>query len=132
MSFDFCFFIFRLSNVLSVNTKSLFKVPSGLSNIFFIATAADNYIFKVGSFAIEIRDNIHFLNKWDRNTDGNTLIATFNVVGLYANISHNFEMEAVRYFLLKYKEDIHPSFNIPFNLESIDFTLKDNTGAFDN
>ena len=55
MSFDFYFFIFRLSNVLSVNTKSLFKLPSGLSNIFFIATAADNYIYKVGSFAIEMR-----------------------------------------------------------------------------
>ena len=60
MSFDFYFFIFRLSNVLSVNTKSLFKLSSGLSNIFLIATAADNYIYKVGSFAIEIR----FQNKW--------------------------------------------------------------------
>ena len=54
-SFDFYFFILWLSNVLSVNTKSLFKLPSGLSNIFFIATAADNYIYKVGSFVIEIR-----------------------------------------------------------------------------
>ena len=55
MSFDFYFFIFRLSNVLSVNTKSLFELSSGLSNIFLIATAADNYIYKVGSFAIEIK-----------------------------------------------------------------------------
>ena len=54
------FFIFRLSNVLSVNDKSLFKLSSGLSNIFLIATAADNYIYKLGSFAIEIR----FQNKW--------------------------------------------------------------------
>ena len=60
MFFDFYFFIFRLSNVLSVNTKSLFELSSGLSNIFLIATAADNYIYKVGSFAIEIR----FQNKW--------------------------------------------------------------------
>ena len=59
-SFDFYFFIFWLSNVLPVNTKSLFKLPSGLSNIFLIATAADNYIYKVGSFATEIR----FQNKW--------------------------------------------------------------------
>ena len=55
MSFDFYFFIFRLSNVLSVNTKSLFELSSGLSDIFLIATAADNYIYKVGSFAIEIK-----------------------------------------------------------------------------
>ena len=50
MSFDFYFFIFRLLNVLSVNTKSLFELSSGLSNIFLIATAADNYIYEVGSF----------------------------------------------------------------------------------
>ena len=46
--------------MLSVNTKSFFKLRSGLSNIFFIATAADNYKYKVGSFAIEVR----FQNKW--------------------------------------------------------------------
>ena len=56
MSFDFYFFIFRLS----VNTESLFKLSSGLSNIFLLATIAYNYIYKVGSFAIEIR----FQNKW--------------------------------------------------------------------
>ena len=58
--FRLLFFLFRLSNVLSVNTKSFFKLSSGLSNIFLIATAADNHIYKVGSFAIEIR----FQNKW--------------------------------------------------------------------
>ena len=55
MSFDFYFFIFTLSNVLSVNAKSLFELSSGLSNIFPIATPADNYIYKVGSFAVEIK-----------------------------------------------------------------------------
>ena len=48
------FFIFRLSNSLSVNTESLLKMSSGLFNIFLIETAADNYIYKVGSFVIEI------------------------------------------------------------------------------
>ena len=52
-----------------------------------------------------------------------TFIAIFDVVGRYTNISHTFGIEAVRYFLLKYKEDIHPRFNIPFILESIDFIL---------
>ena len=73
-----------------------------------------------------------FLNKCDRDTDGNAVIATFNVVGLYTNIAHTFWMEAVRYFLLKYKEDIHSRFNIPFILESIDFILKSNTCVFGN
>ena len=38
-------------------------------------------------------------------------------------------MDAVRYFLLKYKEDIHPRFNKRFILESIDF--KNNTYVLD-
>ena len=45
MSFDFYFLIFRLSNVLSLNTKSLFKLFSNLSNTFLIAAAADNHIY---------------------------------------------------------------------------------------
>ena len=35
-----------------------------------------------------IRDSIDFLNKCNRNTDGNTIIATFDVLGLYTNILH--------------------------------------------
>ena len=54
MSFDFYFFTFGLSNVLSVNTESLFKLSCGLSNIFLIATAADNYIYMVRSFSVEV------------------------------------------------------------------------------
>ena len=51
-----------------------------------------------------IRDSRDFINKCDRNTDGNTFIATFDVVGLCANIPHTFGMEAVRYFLLNTKK----------------------------
>ena len=79
-----------------------------------------------------IRDSIDFLNKCDRNTDRNTVTATFDVVGLYTNIPHTFGMDVVRYFLLKYKEYIHPRFNIRFILESIDVILKNNTCVFDN
>ena len=89
-----------------------------------IATLLKPFLKYVKSY---IRDSIDFPNKCDRNTDGNTVIATFDVVGLYTNIPHTFGMEAVRYFLLKYKEDIHPRFNMPFVLESIDFILKNNT-----
>ena len=53
MSFDFYFFVFRLSNVLSVNTYPLFKLSSSLSNILLITTDADNHT-KDESFAVEI------------------------------------------------------------------------------
>ena len=52
---NFYFFIFRLSNVVSVKIESIFKLSFGLSNILLIATPADNYIYKVGSFTIKIR-----------------------------------------------------------------------------
>ena len=45
------------------------------------------------------RDNIDFLNKWNRNTDENAVIATFDVVAL-----HSFGLVAVRYFLSKYED----------------------------
>ena len=79
-----------------------------------------------------IIDIIDFLNKYGTNSDGNTVIASFDVLGLYTNIPHTFGIEAVRYFLLKQNEEIHQRLNIPFILESIDFILKNNTCAFDN
>ena len=41
-------------------------------------------------------------------------------------------MDAVKYFLLKYKEIIHVRFNIPFILESIEFVLENNNCVFGN
>ena len=46
---------------------------------------------------------------------------------MITNIPYTFGLEAVKYLLLKHEEDIHPRFNIPFILESIDFVLKNNT-----
>ena len=54
-----------------------------------------------------ILDIINFLIKCGRNTDRNTVIATFDVTGLYTIIPHTFGIKAVRY-------------------------LKNNTCAFDN
>ena len=78
-----------------------------------------------------IKDSIDFRNKCGISTDESTAIASFDAVGLCTNISHTFRLEAVRYFLLKYKEDIDPRFNMPSFLESVDFILKNNTCAFD-
>ena len=58
--FRLLFFIFRMSSVLYVNTEPLFKLSSGLLNIFLFATVADNYIHRVGSSTIKVR----IQNKW--------------------------------------------------------------------
>lgn len=51
------------------------------------------------------------------------------VVSVCTSIPHSFGLEAVSCFLLKDEEDIHTRFNILFNLESLDFILK-NTSDF--
>ena len=81
---------------------------------------------------IYIRVSTSFLDTCDKNTDQNADFATFNEVGIYRNILRSFEPEAVKYFLLKYKEYIPPKFNIPFILEPIDFISKSNTCVFDS
>ena len=68
---------------------------------------------------------MNFLDKCDRNTDGKLLQLLMQQA--YTQHTH-LQTGVVRYFL----EDIHPRFNIPFNLESIDFILKNNTFAFAN
>lgn len=75
---------------------------------------------------------IHFLNKRDRNINENVVIATFDVVGPYRNISHSFRLEAVRYYQLKYKEDVYWRFIITFTLGSSNFILKNNTHEFEH
>ena len=60
MFFNFYFLVFKFSNVLPVNTESLFKLSSDSSNIFLIATATDNSRYQLGSFAVQI----WFQNKW--------------------------------------------------------------------
>ena len=45
---------------------------------------------------------LHFLDKCYGKSDGKTVIATFDVVGIYTNIPHTFWLDAVRYFLLKH------------------------------
>ena len=37
-----------------------------------------------------ITDSIGFINKCDRNINGNAVIETFDVVGLYTNLPHTF------------------------------------------
>ena len=50
-----------------------------------------------------IGDSIDSLNKCHRNTNGNAVIATFDVASLSKSI--HFGLEAYTCFVLKYKED---------------------------
>ena len=66
MSFEFYVFIFRFSNVFSLNSKSFFKLTSVLSNILLVEAATDNCIYKVDvsrlKFNFKINGCCQFLN----------------------------------------------------------------------
>ena len=64
-------------------------------------------------------------NKWDT-------ILTFNIVGLYSNISHENTLEAIKYWLDKCSESLHPRVFKEFVLESVKFILENNSINFDN
>ena len=66
-----------------------------------------------------------FLNKCPRDVDENFEIVTFDVISLYASIPHEFGLEAIDYFLIKYQKDLHPRFR------KANFILNNNTLTFD-
>ena len=51
---------------------------------------------------------------------------------MYTNIPHEFGVEAIDYFLTKYREDLHPRFRKEFVLESANFIFKKNTLKFNS
>ena len=65
-------------------------------------------------------------NKWD------TILTTFDFVGLYSNIPHEYGLEAIEYWLDKFPESLHPRFPKEFVLESVKFILENNNLNFDN
>ena len=79
-----------------------------------------------------IKDNLDFLAKCSRETKRDTILATFDVVGLYSNIPHEYGLEAIEYWLDKFPESLHPRFSKEFVLESVEFILENNNLNFDN
>ena len=79
-----------------------------------------------------IRDSLDFLIKCPRDVDEDSGIATFDVISLYTSIPHEFGLEAVDYFLIKYQEDLHPRFKKDFVLESANFMLTNYMLTFDS
>ena len=79
-----------------------------------------------------IKDNLDFLAKCSRENKWDTILTTFDVVGLYSNIPHEYGLEAIEYWLDKFPESLHPRFPKEFVLESVKFILENNNLNFDN
>ena len=78
-----------------------------------------------------IKDNLDFLAKCSRENKWNTILTTFDIVGLYSNIPHEYGLEAIEYWLDKFPE-LHPRFPKEFVLESVKFILENNNLNFNN
>ena len=79
-----------------------------------------------------IKDNLDFLAKCSRENKWDTILTTFDVVGLYSNIPHEYGLEAIEYWLDKFSESLHPKFSKEFVLESVKLILENNNLNFNN
>ena len=105
---------------------------------FFIFTAWSFFFFDLllKQFLIHIKsyikDNLDFLAKCSGENKWDTILTTFDVVGLYSNIPHEYGLEAIEYWLDKFPESLHPRFPKEFVLESVKFILENNNLNFNN
>ena len=79
-----------------------------------------------------IKDNLDFLAKCSRENKWDTILTTFDVVGLYSNIPHEYGLEAIEHWLDKFPKSLHPRFTKEFVLESVSFILENKNLNFDN
>ena len=54
-----------------------------------------------------VRHNIDFLERCSRVNNENTILATFDVIGLYTNIPHAYRLEALSYWIDKHPGSFH-------------------------
>ena len=79
-----------------------------------------------------IKDNLDFLAKCSREKKRDTILTTFDVVGLCSNIPHEHGLEAIEYWLDNFPESLHPRFSKECVLESVKPILENNNLNFDN
>ena len=78
-----------------------------------------------------VKDDWDFINRLPRTTDFECEIYSVDIVSLYTNIPHKLGLEAVEYYIDKYRHLIPNRFTKEFILESIEFVLTNNNFFFD-
>ena len=58
-------------------------------------------------------------------------MVTLDECSLYTNISHEFGLRAIEYFVSYYRQSINPRFTTQFILEAASFILSDSSVSFD-
>ena len=75
------------------------------------------------------KDTVHFLNKLPKSINENEILATFDVVSLYSNITHELGLRALSFWLEKCPQDTG-KFSKKFILEATALVLKNNYFEF--
>ncbi|XP_062606683.1 uncharacterized protein LOC134268439, partial [Saccostrea cucullata] len=79
-----------------------------------------------------VRDDMDFLNYIPQTVPRETLLVSFDVTSLYTNITHELGIEAIKYWLDKYPEEIDHRFPANFILEGLRIVLENNNFLFDD
>ena len=79
-----------------------------------------------------IKDTTDFLSKFPTSTNPDTLLVSFDVVNRYTNIAHDLGIEAIKYWLRKFPQELPARKSVEFLLEGIKFILENNYFCFNN
>ena len=85
----------------------------------------------VSSLKSYIKDDWDFLRKLPKTVDFDCELYSVDIVSLYTNIPHDLGVEAVSYYVDKYRNKIPTRFTKEFILESLLFVLENNNFLFD-
>ena len=67
---------------------------------------------------IFLRDSTDFLNSLPETVKPESIFVSFDVESLYSNSPHSLGLEAIKHWLQKHPEEIHPRFKHQFILEA--------------
>ncbi len=79
-----------------------------------------------------IKDDWGFLRKLPQEIDFDCDIYSVDIVSLYTNIPHDLGIEAISYYVDKFRDKIPERFTKEFIIESLLFVLQNNNFVFDN
>ena len=71
-----------------------------------------------------VNDNLDFLGKCSWKNNDSTTLVTFDVKSLYTSIPHNYDLEAISFWIEKHPGSLHLRFSKRFVLESIKIILE--------
>ncbi|XP_061194818.1 uncharacterized protein LOC133202982 [Saccostrea echinata] len=79
-----------------------------------------------------VRDDMDFLGHIPDTVEINTEMVSFDVTSLYTNIPHTLGLEAIAFWIDKYRSEINERFSQDFILEGLKIVLENNHFVFDS